>query len=169
MYAMGNVNRWYVICFQGGHDERALEFLKERGFDPFSPLGKKIIVHKRYKTKLTKKFRLFPGYAFILANSQEEISEATQCPRVTGFLGQDDLALPLPVGCVENIIASYEAGLFDLTKKRTKGDKVTIELFGERVSAEVRSISVKGTIEVVADYMGRMVTVADCAERLRIT
>ena len=63
--------RWYVVQSKPREEERALHFLKEKGFETYLPRMEVVSVRK-FKNAKTKK-PLFPGYLFCRFEKEDEI------------------------------------------------------------------------------------------------
>jgi hypothetical protein len=63
--------RWYVVQSKPREEERALHFLKEKGFDTYLPRMEVVRVRK-FKNVKTKK-PLFPGYLFCRFDKDENL------------------------------------------------------------------------------------------------
>lgn len=158
------VENWYVLCIHAGRDGAIAERVEDAGFKVFSPEGKKIVIHKRYKTRLPKTFRLLPGYLFVAG---ENFAPTLAVDGVYGFLGTEDAPSRVPLGYVESLQREEMLGAFDTSKRPNKGDKVQVEIFGESAIATVTRTT-KDRIEAVADFMGKLVTLVDCTNMVRL-
>ena len=66
-----NGQRWYVVQSKPREEERALHFLKEKGFDTYLPRMEVVRVRK-FKNIKTKN-PLFPGYLFCRFDKDENL------------------------------------------------------------------------------------------------
>jgi transcription antitermination factor NusG len=62
--------RWYVVQSKPREEERALHYLKEKGFDTYLPRMEVVRVRKLKNVKT--KNPLFPGYLFCRFNKKDE-------------------------------------------------------------------------------------------------
>lgn len=154
---------WYVLQTKVGRDDRVVEEFPEG--DAYSPVGSKVVIHKRYKTRLHKDFRLFPSYVFVREASDGVVTREVKRAGARKFLGPVDRPYSLPFGYVEHLRNEELLGAFDSRKRPEIGDKIRVELFGVELDAEVIR-SPADTINAIAKLMGRIVTITDCAGKL---
>ena len=63
--------KWYVVQSNPREEERALHYLREKGFDAYLPRMEVVSVRKLKNVKTEKP--LFPGYLFCRFNKEDEI------------------------------------------------------------------------------------------------
>ena len=160
-------NMWYVLLVAPQRDAAVAQCLTEMDHDAYSPLGSKVVIHKRYKTRLHKEFRLFPGYVFVTGAlaSAGIISPEAKRAGAREYIGPFERPFHLPFGYVEHMRNEELLGTFDSRKRPEVGAAIRLEIFGVEVDAEVIR-SPADTIHAIANLMGRMVTITDCAGKL---
>jgi len=76
--------RWYVVQSKPREEERALHYLKEKGFDTYLPRMEVVKVRK-FKN-ITAKEPLFPGYLFCRFDKDENLAHVRWTKGVTKLL-----------------------------------------------------------------------------------
>ena len=154
-------DNWHVLMVKTGRDAQVAECFS----DAYSPIGSRIVIHKRFKTKLHKEYRLFPSYVFVKGASDGVVPFEARRAGARKFIGPTDRPYPLPLTYVENLRREELAGSFDSRRRPEVGETIRIEVFGSELDAKViRSPS--DTIHAIANLMGRIVTVTDCAQKM---
>jgi len=69
--------KWYVVQSKPREEERALHFLKEKGFQTYLPRMEVVKVRKFKNVK--SKQALFPGYLFCRFDKDENLAAARKC------------------------------------------------------------------------------------------
>ncbi|GAA4272637.1 UpxY family transcription antiterminator [Aquimarina gracilis] len=78
------VSGWYVLYVQSRQEKKAQRLLKEKGFDTFLPLVKKI--RNWSDRKATIETPLFPSYLFVYISSDKNFYQALSLNEVCAFI-----------------------------------------------------------------------------------
>lgn len=102
------MKRWYVVNTKSNQETLAASELKENGFKAFFPRYIKHYSHPKTKTVSERELALFPSYVFVQFDAQRN-RRWQNIERMKGIIGlvglMDDYLCPVPVGCIEEIIA----------------------------------------------------------------
>jgi len=93
--------KWYVVQSKPREEERALHFLKEKGFDTYLPRMEVVNVRKFKNVK--SKQALFPGYLFCRFDKDENLGHVRWTQGVKKMLPESVSPMPVDDEIVEAI------------------------------------------------------------------
>ena len=151
---------WYVLCIRGGYDKSVSDRLFLLEYQVYAPRVCRVTRHRRYKTRIVREVPLFPGYIFLRAYV-EGLVRTLSTPNVLGFLGLEGVPTPVPKTYMDELIRNTYASITDSTNPVVPGDvlRVDDQIVGSIMSVTVESVSSKGVIQAVSDFMGKRVRV----------
>lgn len=111
--------RWYIVHAYSNFEKKVAEAIEEsarlKGLDHLIeqivvPTEKVTEVRRGRKVDAERKF--FPGYVMVRANLTDAVHNLIKnTPRVTGFLGSDQKAVPIPDREAEQILTQVQEGV----------------------------------------------------------
>lgn len=157
--------RWYLLRTKPREEARALENLRNQGFDAFAPFCRTV---RRYRgRRVCRTEPLFPGYAFVALNQRTHNWAVIRNTRGVMHLvrfGSEAPVVPPPV--IEQLRVSDEVEIRPQTDGLVPGDRVQI-LEGPLQGLEAALLEFDGQQRAVLllEWMQRQVKVAlerDC-------
>lgn len=111
--------RWYIVHAYSNFEKKVAEAIEEgarlKGLDHLIeqivvPTEKVTEVRRGRKVDAERKF--FPGYVMVRANLTDAVHNLIKnTPRVTGFLGSDQKAVPIPDHEADQILTQVQEGV----------------------------------------------------------
>lgn len=111
--------RWYIVHAYSNFEKKVAEAIEEsarlKGLDHLIeqivvPTEKVTELRRGRKVDAERKF--FPGYVMVRANLTDAVHNLIKnTPRVTGFLGSDQKAVPIPDHEAEQILTQVQEGV----------------------------------------------------------
>lgn len=116
---MSQVDQWYIVRTNPQCENRAVRSLTEAGFDAYTPILRKPIIHHRTKKRIVREFPLMRGYIFLgMGGPQRHWGFVRKCDGVKSILGIDGRPLAIDTADVEAFRSRELAGEWDGEKKR---------------------------------------------------
>lgn len=111
--------RWYIVHAYSNFEKKVADSIEEKakakGLDRYIesivvPTEKVVEVRRGRKIDAERKF--FPGYVLVRANLTDDVFHLIKnTPKVTGFLGADSKAVPIPDSEAERILTQVQEGV----------------------------------------------------------
>ncbi len=145
------MKRWYVVQTKSHQEAQAIQHLKDQKFKTFFPKFMHTRIDMKTKKEVIKSIPMFPSYVFvqfdITRNRRWQSINGTR--GVAGIIGYTkDFLTPLPIGCVEAIIArSNKKGFIDLEPTIAE-----IIKYSEGMKMMITTGSMAGTIATYCNH-----------------